>query len=129
MGWTSKNCNYDHQDFNLQRAAEFLYSEFDDSRLKTVKAHLQIDGDEHRIYGVFQNTHIGKCFIMVIIIHITENEIYWKEITESMQPFYFDCPLVLFDICKSDNERADHWRLECIEHGSNPKLNEIPLIN
>ena len=129
MGWTSKRyTDATHHSFDENNAAEFIKDEIIQGQLEIYKAHLNKSpffNDYKEIYISCKNTRTQSIFIIVILIEIINEEIFWKEITESMGPSACNCPAELFKFVPAPNEYAEHWRKDCIK--KNIKFNPLNL--
>lgn len=99
MGTTSKFYRTStHQEFGKKELIDFLSNESDYYGFEFLKIAFQQNpkDDWHIVYAVIRNIASMKCFILVIKIMIQNNEIYWKEIEESMGPVFTDCPEEFF---------------------------------
>ena len=113
MGWTSEYYNGSFFNFNKEEVVDFLLSEFSDCEFAMVHLERNIN-EQHEIYCIMQDRVRRKPFICVILVKIDEKErkIFWKEIPESMGPFYYNCPKEFFKFVPEVNKE---WREKCIE--------------
>lgn len=119
MGWTSKSCSITHNDFTVEEASEFLMLEF--GRYDIIhEAYLHKDDIQHEIYALLENRKTKCKYILVILVQIQQFEIIWKEITDSMGPNYFNCPVEILDKSDSREAHAIEWRLLCKRVNSKP---------
>lgn len=118
MGWTSKRyTDATHHSFDENNAAEFIKDEIMSDTYVTV-AHFKRSeyfNDYRELYLVCRQINTNKRYIMVILIEIASEEIFWKEITESMGPSACNCPAELFKFVPAPNEYAEVWRKDCIK--------------
>ena len=116
MGWTSKIYReYSHTGFNKEQAYELCYDEFNTGGYEIDNFHYKKANDSfehHECYLRIKHPS-GKLFIMVVIIDINDDEIYWKEIEESLEPFYNNCPIEMFIGVVAPNDYATNWRGAC----------------
>lgn len=124
MGWTSKPYRKtDHFGFNNALALEFLNDEFYGYGI--TNAHFNKANDEyehHELYCSSINAQ-GEDFLFVVIVDIKDDEIYWKEIDETMGPAYYNCPIDLIDkmpILKDETTWAYQWRETCKSQNVKP---------
>jgi hypothetical protein len=96
MGWTSFNYQETtHQSFNAKNAFNFCRSEFNNDMYKIQKFWFdkaKSKHDRHTVYLVMTHPD-GYNFIMVVLITIDNQEIFYKEITASMGPVRDMCPV------------------------------------
>lgn len=114
--------------FNEANVKDFLWSEYVVGGFQFALVHFQIAKDSseyHEVYCISMNSRTNVPFIHVIIIHIKDGEIYWKDMTENEGPCYYNCPTKLFDFVKNKNEYAVEWRAECSK--KNVELNKVYL--
>ena len=125
MGWTSKSCWITHNDFTVEEAAEFLKIEFG-MHDKIHEAYLHRDNLQHEIYALVENPETRQKYILVILVQIQQSEIIWKEMSDSMEPFYYNCPVEMLDKSDSNNQDAKDWRRTCKKTNSKPL--KIPVF-
>lgn len=96
MGWTSFNYQETtHHNFDAQEAFDFCKSEFENGMYKIKKFWFdkaESKHDRHTVYLIMTHPD-GYNFIMVVLISIDTNEIFYKEITASMGPVEDKCPV------------------------------------
>lgn len=65
----------------------------------------------------------GKTFKIISVIKIVkdEGEFGYKDMDESMGPFYYDCPQSILKESTIQTETAINWRNECAEYAKNKK--------
>jgi hypothetical protein len=114
MGWTSFNYRKaTHSGFNKLAAADFITSEF--YNYGCAMAQLHKDRDQHELYMILRSAN-GTPFICVCLVSIKDDEIYFKEMSESEGPCYHNCPKEFFKfVSVPDSEFAKEWRDECIK--------------
>lgn len=135
MGWTSKYYNGEakHLTFNKKAVVEFLTEEFY-NQLEFALVHLHQAKDKYdhnEIYVVCRNTPGSsagshKAYIMVILVDIKDDEIFWKTVPEEMGPSYNNCPVDFFKwVTIIPDGYARDWRVACMK--KNVKLNKVEL--
>ena len=77
------------------------------------------------LYALFERHNLTKPqeaperFIMVFLLEKCTDEGFkgwgYKDMDESMHPFYYDCPTSWFKLAKCPNESAEAWRKRCLE--------------
>lgn len=115
MGWTSfEYTETTHLKFNAKNAYDFTMKEFNTDNYKIEKFYFQkalsVDA-HHEIYLVMKDPK-GYSFIMVILIDIVKNDIYYKEITASMGPSVYRCPVEFLSMVKLPNPVADKYEYD-----------------
>lgn len=64
----------------------------------------------------------GKSFIVLDLLEKHEGDWGYKDITEDMHPFYYDCPLRLIEAAgPTDHEESNKWRAAVIAHREQQK--------
>lgn len=96
MGWTSFTyTDAEHLTFTPIKAYDFCRTEFQRNNYKIIDFYLekaQDINDKNVVYLVMQHPE-GYNFIMVVLIDIEKDEIFYKEITASMGPTKTNCPI------------------------------------
>ena len=88
------------------------------------------DGDfvKHRMVGnhlwtVYENPEVGKKFVLLFLIEKDRGSYGYKEISESMHPYYYDCPLSIIRAAgETDNESAKEWRALVVQYHAEKKI-------
>ena len=118
MGWTSKRyTDATHHSFDENNAAEFIKDEIMNDT-DVITAHFKRSeyfNDYRELYLACRQISTGNIYIMVILIEISNSEIFWKEITESMGPSSCNCPVDLFESVPIPNKYAEEWRKDCVK--------------
>lgn len=118
MGWTSKKYNKTHHlNFKWEDMLDFLKDEYLIYGYEFAMLHLHKAKDEYdhnEIYAVMKNDS-NITFIATIIVDIKDKEIYWKIISESMGPSYYNCPKEFFNFVEDPGSYATDWRKECLK--------------
>lgn len=128
MGWTSyyakfyKNGKIDRKaecDDYFRRNAEY-YELLKSSMVGTT------------YYGAVRNKKNQKVFAVVFLTSVDGYEFYYKDMTESCNPYSYDCPKSILNLLSdTDNEFALSWRQKCYENIEKQKnknsLNNLPL--
>ena len=57
-----------------------------------------------------------KVFALITITRVENGELWYKDMDESMWPYYYDCPHSIFKLLTpvEEGSYADSWRKECI---------------
>ena len=66
----------------------------------------------------------GNIYGLVVITQVDRKtgEFYYKDMSEDMLPYYFDCPLSILKLLSpTDNESALEWRKQCREKAERKK--------
>lgn len=65
----------------------------------------------------------------VFLTSVKDGEFFYKDMSEDMIPYYFDCPKsVLKELSSTDNENALEWRRQCAEKKSTKRDYPIGTI-
>jgi hypothetical protein len=125
MGTTSKRWTIcTHKEFKGDYVKEFILEEYYDIEIAMIHFVPQ-NNYKHEVYTIMRNKK-GVIFICLILVEIENNEIFFKEIEESMGPNYYNCAKELFKyVPVAPNEYALEWRKTCEQN--NVKLNKINL--
>jgi len=96
MGWTSFNyTEAKHLTFNAKKAYQFCKNKFNRNNYSIVRFYLQKAmklSENNVVYLVLKHPEDYN-FIMVVLIDIVDNEIYYKEICASSGPTETKCPV------------------------------------
>ena len=130
MGWTSKATSLPPL---LEMTDQQIWSVFQSETISyydVAIAHLhraRTEHDNHEVYALMQNRQSGEKFIMLMLIDRWqvqgEENVGWKEISESNGPAYSNCSAELFKWVDPPNEYARNWRRLC--ERKKIKLNRI----
>lgn len=122
MGWTSKTYRQaTHGTITKPQLREFIFDEFVGYGYAIFAASFYKDANQHELYLILTNP-AGKLFICLVLIKIEGGEIYWKNITESEHPYYFNCPVSFFSkVPVAETE----WREECKKVNAQPNLIDL----
>ncbi len=104
---------------NHLAAALFTDKEGKSTLLKhSVVGNIAYTLSEHPVSG-----EEGKTFKIISVIKIVkdEGEFGYKDMDESMGPFYYDCPKSILKESTIQTETAVKWRNDCTEHAKNKK--------
>lgn len=118
MGWTSFDYKEaTHLTFNSEKARSFMVSEFNRDgyhieHMSFLKAKDKYS--KHEVYALVRHP-TGYLFILVVIIEIDNNEIYYKEMDQSQGPIQDRCPIQYIDKVKDrvTNKFALAWFENC----------------
>ena len=129
MGWTSKGYNRTkHLEFNTEHAIELAQSEIETSGYKVKGLALKkarTKTDHNVIYTAIIHPN-GKIFGMVSLVDIANNEIFWKDIDESMGPVEDEAPKSIIQmLSETTEEYANNWRVRCLMGNSELKTTKF----
>lgn len=120
MGWTSiyvKELEYNYKTKTYNRKS-FLDREYacENSEYKWEVLKSAMVGSTW--YGACRRTNkkTGEVVIFgeTILTAIDKMEFFWKEVSEDMGPFTFDCPIGILNLLSpTDNSYAKQWREKC----------------
>jgi hypothetical protein len=106
MGWTGEHGN------GPGRSAEDLKAYFEkEFGLPIVKGAVR--GGVY--YAAVQSARKPGCvFGLVVLMETSDGEFRYKEMSEEMGPYYFDCPeSVLDELTPTEDKTAETWRAKC----------------
>ena len=108
MGWTYY-CNYGETN-----RLELCRKEFGrQPSWATIIKDALIDGV---YYAAMKSTKTGAIWGLVVLTDISNGEFGYKDMDETMMPYYFDCPKAIIDLLSpTTNELAIKWRQRCLE--------------
>lgn len=127
MGWTSIGYyKATHDEFSEKNLKQFLEDEYINRGINFAIIHMEKGDEEHHIYCLARNYQSSKPFIFVIILHIRDNNLTWKDILESDGPRPQRCPKEYFRwLPTPPNDIAKAWRESCIKEDA--QINQIHL--
>lgn len=65
-------------------------------------------------YAAMKSTKTGKIWALIALTDIADGEFGYKDMDETMKPYYYDCPNALLNLLSpTDNEHANIWRAKC----------------
>ncbi|MBB3125248.1 hypothetical protein FHS04_002792 [Mesoflavibacter sabulilitoris] len=103
MGWISFTyTEKTHLEFNITDAYLFCYKEYNRNSYEIIRFWFQPTKniqDNHVVYLVLKHPD-GYNFILVVLINIENEEIYFKEISGSMGPAEDKCPIEFLSLVK-----------------------------
>lgn len=77
----------------------------------------EIPENEREVFGVVVLTYVNK-----------KNQFGYKVISESMGPFYYDCPKSVLDVLTAtDSKDAQEWRRKCYDNLDKPSISKLPI--
>lgn len=112
-----------HKEFNEEHLKEFVQNEYGNYSIAMIH-FVRDDNDRHQMYSIMRNVR-NESFICVTTIEISNNEIYWKDITEDMGPTFNLCAPEFFKWLAPQNDYAIEWRKRCLKN--NRALNQVFL--
>lgn len=119
MGWTSEYVRFKSKD--TARIREHFECQWNNENFQII----DFSRVGNTLYMAIEHIPKGNVFAMVVRISFEGRLFYWKDMEESMGPYYHDCPLrILKKLSPTDNTYALEWRKRCWEHHKNKKLKE-----
>lgn len=123
MGWTGTLNTF-------KTTKEFLVNEFSGEDENFVWSLLDVSMRGSVAYGIAmradKKTGILLSEGMVILTRKEDGWIYYKEMGETVMPYYYDAPLKLIKklnaLGEPFNDNARQWRAKCMEVASKPKV-------
>lgn len=68
-------------------------------------------------YAAMKDTKTGEVWGLIVLTDICNGEFGYKDMSEDMMPYYFDCPKEIIDpLSPTDNEYAIKWREHCLKN-------------
>lgn len=65
-------------------------------------------------YAAMRSTKTNKVWALIVITDVADGEFGYKDMDETMGPFYYDCPNTILKLLSpTDNEYAKTWREKC----------------
>ena len=119
MGWTSKSYNEaEHLTVSADQIKTLIKDEITTYPYELIKFHLDKarDIDSHNVAYLVVKHPKGDAFIMVVLIDIVKNEIFWKEVTASMGPVEDRCPVSFLRLAKVSSGYEKDWRDKVIKN-------------
>lgn len=131
MGWTSLYVSMYHDCFDLK-------GKFD--RKAYLDREFGHEENERYIWDILKSSMVGSTWYgaiqridkventrtvygEVIITSLKDGEFYYKEMSEDVGPYQYDCPVgILKLLSATDNEHALEWRRKCMMKRDRKKL-------
>lgn len=113
MGWTYKKPLFDY--INDRRAACLAEcrAEFSNEKWATVESDTIVN---NVYYAAMKRADNGKVFGLVVLVDYIGGEFCYKEMDETMHPYYYDCPAyIIKKLSPTTNDNANEWRRKCLE--------------
>ena len=125
MGWTSYRTGDTFEEAIRNDIAQYPYV------VRKVHVHSRQAEDDHmndaEVYAAVQHPKGHTFGLVVIMFDVMENErreLYYKDMDESMEPFYYNCPTEIINMLSpTENEHAKRWRLKCLQR--HPVVSDI----
>jgi len=113
MGWTSKGYRKAHTEFDKDDAKKLLEREVLEG-YQLIDMELVKDNKQHEVYASVRHPR-GHVFGLVVLVSIEKDEIYWKEMDETVGPSYYNASKVIIDkLSPTDSQYAREWRENCL---------------
>ncbi len=107
MGWTIEK---QYQRKSAEDIREFFKQEFSSYEILDSSVH------SGEFYAAMRNRSGGPVFCLICILKNTGSEFGYKDMSEDMHPFYYNCPVrIIKQLGTAYNEDAKAWRLKCME--------------
>ena len=73
-------------------------------------------------YAAMKLTKTNEVFALIVLTAVDKTDFGYKDMDETMQPFYYDCPANILDLLSpTKNELALEWRKNCRRNIANKK--------
>lgn len=124
MGWTSYKATY-YKNGEVDRLAQ-CREEF--GREESWATILKDTMRGSIYYAAMKNTQTGRVWALIVKTSIFKGDFYYKDMSESELPFYYDCPeCILKLLSPTENENAAEWRRLCRERANERRTREKQL--
>jgi len=114
MGWTSHQYKEEtHLEWTSELAKEFSLEKFHKDGYEIIKFwfHKPISFEEHNELYLVMNHPNNYHFLMVVLVDIIDEEIFWKEMPISIGPCYYNCPKHFLEtLPEPSNNFERNWR-------------------
>ena len=133
MGWTGYTAHY-YKNGKVDRKAEcdaYFMEGLNEGHFEIVKSSMvgstyyaavrnlkKCVGTNEDGWGIYEDLPESEQEVrgFVFLTQVKDGELYYKDMTESMLPYYFDCPKSIIKVLSpTDNENANIWRNKCLE--------------
>lgn len=65
-------------------------------------------------YAAMKSTKTGEVWALVALTDIYKGQFFYKDMSEDMEPFYYECPDEILDLLSpTEYEGALRWREKC----------------
>lgn len=110
MGWTYYNATH-YKNGKIDRLAE-CRAEFSRHPDWATIVKDALVGTTY--YAAMKTTKTGETWALVVLTSIRDKEFGYKDMSEDMEPYYYDCPKTILDrLSPTDNIGALEWRKKC----------------
>ena len=126
MGWDGSQIGY-WKNGKPDIVAEFLDRwHYTDSKFEVLKAIAK----GSTIYSAIKNKDTEEVFGVVALTSRDGNYLMFKEMDETVHPYYYDCPKSVLDLLTpTENAEANAWRNKCVEYAEIKKTSPAFLKN
>jgi hypothetical protein len=143
MGWTGYTAHY-YKNGKVDRKAEcdaYFMDGLNEGHFEVVKSSMvgstyysavrnlkKCVGTDGNGWGIYEDLPESEQEVrgFVFLTQVKDGEFYYKDMTEDMLPYYFDCPKsIIKALSPTDNENANIWRNKCLEKKA--KKNDYPI--
>lgn len=126
MGWTWYIAN-NYKKGKIDRKKE-IDDMWNNDRTQVVRSCLK----DTTYYAAIKNINTNEVFAIVYLTKIDGYEFGYKDMDETEEPYYYDCPKsILKELSPTDNELANSWRKKCYANIERKKtelnLNKLPI--
>lgn len=68
-------------------------------------------------YAAMKDSKTQEVWALIVLTYIDDGEFGYKNMDESMLPYYFDCPIEILELLSpTKNEYANRWRQCCYKN-------------
>lgn len=136
MGWTSYHAKH-YKNGKVDRKAEcdsVLNHETEKHKYTVLKSTMKSTVYYGAVEHIDKEENTREVFAVVFLTAGQDKRdpyynFAYKDMTETMYPYYFDCPKSILDLLTpTDNETANRWRAKCREMTKQTNwLKELPI--
>lgn len=113
MGWTYKKPLFDYIKDRRAACLAECRAEFSKEKWATVESDTIVN---NVYYAAMKRTDNGEVFGLVVLVDYIGGEFCYKEMDETMHPYYYGCPAyIIKKLSPTSNELANEWRRKCLE--------------
>lgn len=104
MGWTIDSRK-------PKNVKEYFSQQWDSEKMVILDAAIV---NVREYYAAVKSLVTGEVFGLVVLIEMKDGEFGWKDMDETMGPYYHNCPARILDkLTPTDNAYAQLWRSNC----------------
>lgn len=110
MGWTYYRAT-NYRNGKIDRLAECRYEFGKQPNYATIVKDALV-GTTY--YAAMKCSETGEIWALIVRTSINNGEFGYKDMSEDMEPYYYDCPISILKLLSpTNNEMANQWRYKC----------------